>query len=151
MPRAIAPEVTTTTSTPARCRPATSSHTRATTERRSSPDSWATTDDPSLTTATGMQRGDPRSARPAGIELEHDSAQLDVVPGFEPARLERRDHAHAAQPMLDVRQPLVVLHVVAGDQPVDRRAGDAELALADPLDLERAPGRGPEQLELGHL
>ena len=53
----IAPEVTTTTSTPARCSAATSSVIRATTESRSSPLSSATIDDPSLTTATGMVPG----------------------------------------------------------------------------------------------
>ena len=37
-----------------------------------------------------------------------------------------------------MRERLLVLHVVAGDQPVDRLAGDAELAVADALDLERA-------------
>src|SRR5215218_6575650 len=60
-PRAIAPDVTTTTSTPERCSPATSSHTRATTDRRSSPESRATTEEPSLTTATGMARRKGRS------------------------------------------------------------------------------------------
>ena len=53
---AIAPDVTTTTSTPARCSAATSSVIRATTESRSSPLSSATIDDPSFTTATGMRR-----------------------------------------------------------------------------------------------
>ncbi len=53
-PRAIAPEVTTTTSTPSRCSAAISSHTRATTESRSSPSSSATIEEPSLTTATGI-------------------------------------------------------------------------------------------------
>ena len=53
MPRAIAPEVTTTTSTPAACSAATSSQIRATTDSRSAPVSSATIDEPSLTTATG--------------------------------------------------------------------------------------------------
>ena len=54
MPRAIAPEVTTTTSTPLACNAATSSQIRATTDRRSAPVSSATIEEPSLTTATGM-------------------------------------------------------------------------------------------------
>ena len=54
MPRAIAPEVTTTTSTPEACSAATSSQIRATTDRRSAPVSSATIEEPSLTTATGM-------------------------------------------------------------------------------------------------
>jgi hypothetical protein len=61
MPRAIAPEVTTTTSTPDACSAATSSQIRATTESRSAPVSSATIDDPSLTTATLT----PASARRA--------------------------------------------------------------------------------------
>src|ERR671911_1979141 len=122
MPRAIAPLVTTTTSTPSRCSAATSSQIRATTDRRSSPESSATTEEPSLTTATGM-----RSGSLGRIELEHHAAELDVVTGLEPVRLQRRDHAHAPEPVLDVRERLVVLEVVARDQPVDRIAGDAEL------------------------
>ena len=62
-----------------------------------------------------------RPERLARVELEHDPAELDVVAGLEPARLERRDHAHPAQPVLDVGERLVVLQVVARDQPVDRR------------------------------
>jgi hypothetical protein len=50
MPRAIAPLVTTTISSPAACRAATWSHTRARTSARRSPESWATMLDPSLTT-----------------------------------------------------------------------------------------------------
>ena len=56
-----------------------------------------------------------------------------------------------AQAVLDVRERLLVLEVVAGDQPVDRLAGDAELARADALDLERAPGRRAEDAVLGDL
>src|SRR4051794_34728192 len=146
IPRAIAPLVTTTTSTPSRCSAATSSTIRAITDRRSSPDSSATIDEPSLTTATGM------TARTlGGVELEHHAAELDVVARFEPLRLERGDHAHAPEAVLDVRQRLVVGEVVARDQPVDGVAGDAELALAGALDLERAAGRRAEHLELGHL
>src|SRR5215217_5181614 len=155
IPRAIAPDVTTTTSTPVRCSSATSSQTRATTDSRSSPESWATTDEPSLTTATDIERvrlrRPGRSDRRTGVELEHDAAQLDVVAGFEPARLERSDHSHPTQTLLDMRERLLVLHVVAGDQPVDRLAGDPELALADALHVERSGRRRAEQLELGDV
>src|SRR5215218_8155593 len=70
IPRAIAPEVTTTTSTPARCSVATSSQTRATTDSRSSPDCWATTEDPSLTTAMGMRRVSLRRGKMRSVELD---------------------------------------------------------------------------------
>ena len=74
MPRAIAPDVTTTTSTPARCSPATSSHSRATTDRRRSPPSWATTEEPSLRTATGTIVPDgtraPVSGKMSRVELD---------------------------------------------------------------------------------
>ncbi len=55
MPRAMAPLVTMTISSPAARRRATSSQTRPTTSTRSAPSSWATIDEPSLTTrrATG--------------------------------------------------------------------------------------------------
>src|SRR3954452_15768865 len=105
MPRAIAPEVTTTTSTPPACSPATSSQIRATTDNRSAPESSATIDDPSLTTATGTS---------GGIQLEDDAADLDVVAGLEPRPLERADHAHAPQAVLDERLRLLVLEIPAG-------------------------------------
>src|ERR1044072_1987997 len=111
IPRAIAPLVTTTTSMPCRCSAATSSTIRAITDRRSSPDSSAPIEEPSLTTATGMTAGTV-----GGVELERHAAQLDVVARFEPLGLERGDHAHAPQAVLDVRERLVVLEVVAGDQ-----------------------------------
>src|SRR6185503_20090825 len=145
IPRAIAPLVTTTTSTPVRCSAATSSTIRAITDRRSSPESSATIDEPSLTTATGM----PRTL--GGVELEHHAAELDVVARFEPLCLQRGDHAHAAQAVLDVRERLVVLEVVAGDQAVDGLAGHAECAVGGALDHERAAACRAEDLELGDL
>src|SRR4029079_11257480 len=146
IPRAIAPLVTTTTSTPSRCSAATSSTIRAITDRRSSPGSSATMDEPSCTTATGMA---PRTL--GGVELEHHAAELDVVTRFEPLRLERRDHAHAPQAVLDVRERLVVLEIVARDQAVDGVTGDAEPVGAGALDLERAAGSRAEDLELGDV
>src|SRR4051794_29803707 len=146
IPRAIAPLVTTTTSTPSRCRAATSSTIRAITDRRSSPDSSATIDEPSLTTATGMT---PRTL--GGVELEHHATELDVVARFEPLRLERGDHAHAPEAVLDVRERLVVREVVACDQAVDGVAGDAEPVRPGALDLERTAGGRAEDLELGDV
>src|SRR4051794_3533946 len=79
--------------------------------------------------------------RSAGVELEDDPRDLDVVAGLESFSLERGDDAHPAQPVLDVGERLVVLEVVTGDQAIDRLAGDPERAGADPLHLE-APPRG---------
>ena len=144
MPRAIAPLVTTTTSTPSRCSAATSSQMRATTDSAQlavvlGDDRRSQLDDGDRHAAAGSLRR---------VELEHHAAELDVVAGFEAPRLERRDHAHPLQPVLDVRQRLLVLEVVARDQAVDRVAGDAELAVARASrPRTRAPAAGPEDLE----
>ena len=61
--------------------------------------------------------------------------------------LERRDDAHPPQPVLDVRERLIVVEVVAGDQAVDRIARDAELAVAELLDRERPARRRTEDPE----
>src|SRR3954449_11498126 len=84
-----------------------------------------------------------RAAFLRGIELEDDAADLDVVPRLEALRLQRPDDAHAVQPALDVRERVEVLHVVAGDEPVDARTRHAPEAFLDLLDLEvlRAPAR----------
>src|SRR3954452_977863 len=119
MPRAIAPEVTTITSTPAAWSSAISSQIRATTARRSAPVSSATIDDPSLTTATGT------SGR---IQLEDGAADLDVVARLEACPLERGDDAHAVQAALDVRLGLLVLEVPAQEEALDRVAADDPLA-----------------------
>src|SRR5690242_16031225 len=142
MPRAIAPDVTTTTSTPDRCSAATSSQIRATTDRRSAPSSSATIDDPSLTTATGT------SGR---IELEDGAADLDVVARLEPGALERRDHAHAVQAALDVRLGLLVLEVPAHEQALDGLAVDDPGAVGAAGDVELLRRARAEDGELGHL
>src|SRR4051812_33134806 len=142
MPRAIAPEVTTTTSTPAPCSAATSSQIRATTDRRSAPLSSATIDDPSLTTATGTL---------GGIELEHRAADLDVVAGLEPRALERGDHAHALQPPLDVGLGLLVVEVPAQEEALDGVAAHDPHAARTAGDRELAVGRRPEDGEVGDL
>src|SRR5689334_21578670 len=107
MPRAIAPLVTTTTSTPEACSAATSLQIRATQDSRSAPLSSATIDDPSLTTATG------NSGR---VELEQGAADLHVVARLEPGALERGDDAHPAQPLLDERSRFLVVEVPAHEQ-----------------------------------
>ena len=47
---------------------------------------------------------------------------LDVVAGLEARRLERAITPMRAQAVLDVRERLLVLEVVARDQPLDRVA-----------------------------
>src|SRR3954454_17776890 len=108
IPRAMAPEVTTTTSTPARWRLANYSHTRAMTARRSSPLSSVMTEEPSLTTTEGTRGSLEGRAR---VELEHDAADLDVVAGLESRVLKDGEHSHAAQPVLHVSERLLVLEV----------------------------------------
>src|SRR3954464_14268671 len=142
MPRAIAPEVTTTTSTPAACSAATSSQIRATTDSRNAPLSSATIDDPSLTTATGT------SGR---VQLEDRAADLDVVAGLEARALERRDHAHPLQAPLDVSLRLLVLEVPAQEEPLDGIAGHDPGAVGPSGDREVARRRGTEDRELGHV
>src|SRR3954451_5576125 len=148
IPRAIAPEVTTTTSTPASCSNATSSHTRATTASRSAPESSATTAEPSLTTATGTAGSLDGRAR---VQLEDDAADLHVVAGLESCSLQRGDDAHALQPALHVGLRLLVLHVEAGDQALDRLAADHPRAVRRPGDRELARGRRAEHGIVGHL
>ena len=110
---------------------------RATTDSRSSPLSSATIDDPSLTTATGMASrslgGAPGRARTRSPPISTSS------PGSNPSLLERGDHAHAPQPVLDVRERLLVLEVVARDQPLDGVAGDAELAARRSCSTSKPP------------
>src|SRR4051794_12563070 len=87
MPRAIAPEVTTTTSVPRACSAATSSQMRATVDRRSSPESSATMDEPSLTTTTGMaaatieSRPVTSASSPPEVRATHREGHLTGVGG----------------------------------------------------------------------
>src|SRR4051812_33872013 len=122
MPTAIAPLVTTTTSTPARRSAATCSQTRSSTSSRGAPESSATIEEPSLMTT---RRKTARSLR-TRMELEHDAADLHVVARLEPGLLERADHPDALERPLHVRERLVVLQVVARDQPVDAAPHDPE-------------------------
>src|SRR3954468_20974792 len=94
---------------------------------------------------------DPGSERRAGVELEDDPRDLDVVAGLESLLPERGDHAHAPEPVLDVGERLLVLEVVAGDQALHGVAGDAELPPAQLLHVEAAARARAEDLELGHL
>src|SRR5438270_3222314 len=104
MPHAIAPEVTSTISCPARNSSAAWSHTCGRTSMRTSPRSSATMLEPGLTTAV-ITRPSLRSPR---VQLEHYTADLHVVPGPEACRLARADHAKAPQPVLQILASLVV-------------------------------------------
>src|SRR4051794_26283138 len=127
MPIAIAPEVTSTTCRPALRRSATCSQTQAKTSRRTAPSSSATIAEPSFATTTPIgPEGYSALERHAGIELEHDPRDLDVIPGLEAVRLEGADDAKGAQPLLDVAQRLLVLDVVPLDQPLDPATRDTE-------------------------
>ena len=70
------------------------------------------------------------------IKFEGDARDLDVIPGFEPFRLERADHADPAQPAFKVSERVLVVEVIASNQPLDPRPGDAIAALTDPLHPE---------------
>src|SRR4051794_11663350 len=133
IPRAIAPEVTMITSSPAAWRTATSSQRAASTSARTSPASSATTLVPSLTTT-----------RMALFKLEGHAADLDVVARLEAGGLERAADAERFQALLEVLERVGVADVVAGDEAVDALAGHAEHAGARALHVELATGAGAE-------
>src|SRR5215211_6190784 len=81
-------------------------------------------------------RGRSVLQRSPRIQLEHDAGDLDVVTRDEARRLERADDAQAVQAALDVRERLLVRHVVAGDEALDDVTRHAELARAEALDVE---------------
>src|SRR5215218_9980282 len=95
-----------------------------------------------MTSATGLL---------SGIELEDDTADLDVVAGLEAGGLQRADDAHPVQAVLDVGERLVVLEVVAGEQALDGLAGDTEGARPDALDPPAPLGSRAERAVLGEL
>ena len=144
IPRAMAPEVTSTTGRPrGGARPPAAQtcaqHVRAHLAAVVGDDARSELDDDEahlsgeVRTAHGGGRPGPQLARAApGSSSKTTPADLDVVARLEPGRLERPDHADRAQALLDVAQRLLVLEVVAGDQPLDPAADDPERA--------RAPG-----------
>src|SRR4051794_37761051 len=129
MPRAIAPEVTTTTSTPTPCSAATSSQMRSSTPGRRSPDASATTEDPSLTTAVGIS-----SLRLGGGERRGRGRHGLALEPVEPQR-ERHETPELARVVLAACDVLV-------DEALDRRGLEAALA---------AQALGPEHLAAERL
>ena len=74
--------------------------------------------EPSLTTAAGHRS-------PAAYDGSSSKTTPPIStssPGSKPCASSARDHAHAAQPVLDVRERLLVLEVVAREQALDRVA-----------------------------
>ena len=138
MPRAIAPLVTTTTSTPVRCSAATSSQIRATTDRRSSPESSATIDEPSLTTAMGMTF-ESLSKGPARTPRRRSRRRRPVRTRVPRAPRSRPSGAAAAR-----RGPAPPRSRGRGGRSAGRppRRMTRNVAVAGPLDLE-ARGRPP--------
>src|SRR5688500_9983944 len=97
MPRAIAPEVTTITSSPASCRAATASQSASSSSVRTSPASSATTLDPSFTTTVAtlsalrprrqlpspvlpLEPEEPRRANSAGVDHDAHGGLVAIDP-----------------------------------------------------------------------
>src|SRR4051794_32648186 len=104
--------------------------------------------DPSLMTVALTART-LSAERRAGMELEHRPGDLHVVAGLEARGLQLADHADRAQALLDVGERLVVVDVVASEEPLDPRARHPEDAVAAALDLEALVGRRPVKPVLG--
>ena len=83
------------------------------------------------------------------LRLELDPADLDVVAGLEARVLQSADHADSAQPSLQVGERILVIEVVARQQPLDPGPGHREARLPRSRDLETAIGGGPEHGVLG--
>ena len=88
------------------------------------------------------RRGRARTSTPA---------DLDLVAGLEALRLERPHHADPPQPPLEVGHRVLVLDVVAREQPLDAPAADGERAGPRRSTLKPLPRRGPEHHVLGEL
>src|SRR5579875_1875701 len=129
-PRAIAPLVTITTEWPASCSAAASSQMRASTSSRTAPSSRATIEDPSLITNVLIAARWRRSR--LRVEVECDPGDLHLVAGLEALRLQRPQHADPLQPPLQMGERLLVVQVIAREQPLDALAVDGVDALPRP-------------------
>jgi len=76
------------------------------------------------------------------MELEDDSGDLHVVARLEAGGLERLDRTERAQPLLHVAHGLLVLHVVARDQPLEPPAVEAVRPRAGALDIDLVADMG---------
>src|SRR5579884_3166361 len=84
-----------------------------------------------------------------GVEVERHTRDLHLVAGLEARTLEGADHADPAQPPLQVPERVLVVEVVAREQPLDAAPADAEAVLAGPLHGVAAVGGGAEDAVLG--
>ena len=107
--------------------------------------------EPSLTTilATGRPYAEPRGPAPQrsgapGSSSNTVPAISTSSPGSNPAALQRLDHAHRAEAVLEVAQSLVVAQVMAGNEALDvARPPPGSLPRAGALHRERLrPPRG---------
>src|ERR1700682_4849623 len=142
MPRAIAPLVTITTSSPCRCMPASASQTGERPSVRGSPSPSATTLEPSFTTTRLMPgaylaagRCQPTScsstqraslAGGARIQLEGHAPYLDLIAGAKTLLLQRPEHSDPTQPFLHIRHRIIVLDVIACQQALDALPPDGK-------------------------
>src|SRR4051812_9029336 len=78
----------------------------------------------------------------AGVEFEDRARDLHVVAWLEPGSLERAHHAHRPEALLHVAHGLVVVGVVAGEEPLDPLPLHAEGPRRRALDRERLAGAG---------
>src|SRR5438046_306616 len=123
MPRAIAPEVTSTTFSPSACRISTCPHTQSRTSARSEPSSPATIEEPSF--ATTVPEG---VAPPLDVEALIPRRAVHRVLELEAALRGRRGPGHLGRDPGEERRPELV-------EARARRGGDRQ----DPVDAG-APG-----------
>src|ERR1039458_2324355 len=86
----------------------------------------ATHGSPLRQTAGRPGPSDPTHFLNIWIEIERNSGDLDLVPGLESLGFQRAQHANPAQPALQVCERVLVVKVVASDEPLDPGPGDAE-------------------------
>src|SRR5437763_6380950 len=85
------------------------------------------------------------------VEFEGDPRDLDVVARLESFVRERAQHSYPLQPPLQMSEGVLVVQVVASDQPLDPGAADAKAPVGHALDGERARRGRPVDAMLGEL
>src|SRR3981081_4692758 len=151
IPRAIAPLVTRSASSPRPCSSAAASHTRASASSRSSPSESATTDEPSLITTRFIVQSLRGHTR---IQLEDDSGDAHLIARDKPLSLECVKHPDATQAFLHIGEGVLVVDVVAAQQSLNPAPVDRERARTEPLHRVAAPtasSTGPEDHVLSQL
>ena len=115
------------------------SQTRASTSMRSAPSLSATTLEPSLTTMRLMAGAYLGRCRRLGSSAAGSSSKATPPisissPGSKPSCLQRPDHADPPQPPLEVGHRVLVVDVVARQQPLDAAPAHGEGARSEALD-----------------